>query len=131
MRGVKRAYTQAQREMQLACSEASASNFHEWRKRLKALSYHLRLLSALAPGFRRQAAQMRRLEQQLGREHNLQVLRDYVARRSAHGHQRTVFRLTALAESRQQQLRRATLRAGAKVLAETPKAFVRRGFGRP
>ncbi len=129
-RGVKRAYERAQREMR-ACSRTAPSTFHEWRKRLKALSYHLRLLSAREPGFRRPAAQLKQLEDQLGREHNLQVLRDYVARRSARGHQRTVRRLTALAESRQEELRRATLRAGARLLADTPKAFVRRGFGRP
>jgi CHAD domain len=130
-RGVKRAYERAQRKMQRACSSTAGSTFHEWRKRLKALSYHLRLLSARAPAFRRPAAQLKQLEDQLGREHNLQVLRDYITRRSARDHQRTVRRLTALAESRQEELRRATLRAGAKVLADTPKGFVRRGFGRP
>jgi hypothetical protein len=129
-RGLMRAYRRAQREMQAACSPTGESRFHEWRKRVKALSYHLRLLSPLAPEFRRQAAQVRRLEQQLGREHNLQVLRAYVARRRSQGHQRTVARLTALAEERQKQLRRSTLRAGAKLFAETPKAFVRHGFQR-
>ncbi len=129
-RGLKRAYTRAQREMRLACGRSGESDFHEWRKRVKALSYHLRLVSARLPAFRRRAAQMRRLEQQLGREHNLQVLRAYVARRQSRGRRPTASRLTALAEARMKQLRRSTLRAGAAAFAETPKAFVRRGFGR-
>jgi hypothetical protein len=128
-RGVKRAYERAQ-EMQLACSHgAGSSGFHEWRKRVKALSYQLRLLSARAPSFRRAAAAMKRLEDQLGREHNLQVLRDWiVARRQSQRRKHIASRLAALAEDRQEQLRKMALGTGARAFRETPEAFVRHGF---
>jgi CHAD domain len=130
-RGVKRAYAKAQREMQRAAEGSSAGSFHEWRKRVKTLWYQLRLLSARAPGFRRQADQLKRLARQLGREHNLQVLQTYVARRQRAPGKRAAARLTSLAEERQEQVRQAALRAGEQFFADTPKTFVRRGFRSP
>jgi hypothetical protein len=130
-RGVKRAYAKAQREMQRAVKESTAAGFHEWRKRVKTLTYLLRALSVRAPGFRRHAAQFKRLARQLGRAHNIQILQTYVARRHETASQRrTLQRLTSLAEARQQQLQEAALRAGERLFADTPKQFVRRGFRR-
>ena len=129
-RGVRRAYARAQREMQRVAKNSSASSFHEWRKRVKTLWYQLRVVSTRAPGFRRLADQLKRLARQLGREHNLQVLQTYLERRSSAPGKRTVARLTSLAEARQEQVRQATLRAGERLFADTPKNFVRRGFRR-
>jgi hypothetical protein len=129
-RAVMRAYSRAQRQMQRACNDGSPSRFHQWRKRVKTLWYHLRLLSRRAPGFRRHAAQLERLADLLGREHNLQVLHTYVSRRRLVPGRQELASLTALAEQRQQRLRRTALLAGGRVFAETPEKFVRTGFGR-
>ncbi len=127
-RGIRHAYAKAQREMQRAANGSNASGFHEWRKRVQTLRHQLSLLSSRAPGFRLQATRLRQLARQLGREHNLQVLQTYVARRQSAPGQRTMSRLTSLAEERRKQLRTVTLRAGARLFADPPKNFVQRGF---
>jgi hypothetical protein len=126
--GVRRAYKRAKREMVRAQNGGQALHFHEWRKRTKTLWHQLRLLEGRAPRVRRQAAAVKQLEEQLGREHNLQVLRAHIARRRPSPARQTIVRLTELADKRQERLRRSTLQSGARVFAKTPKDFVRSMF---
>ena len=129
--GVRRSYKRARRDMRRARDRRNPTDFHEWRKRLKALGYQLRLLEERFPGARRQAARLSRIAKQLGKEHDLHLLRQRLTRGpETIAPQPTMIRLLALVERRQAALRRNTLRAGARVFADRPRTFVRRLNGR-
>src|SRR5262249_42623314 len=71
MRGVHR---RGHRALARARKSGRAADFHEWRKALKALWYHLRLVEASAPAIRRDVQVLHRAETWLGDDHNLVVL---------------------------------------------------------
>ena len=97
--------------------------FHEWRKQIKTLWYALRLLEQRVP-VDLQLTEL--LEEWLGDDHNLVVLR---ARVAANGRpdlgQARLRRVRQLVAERQQELRRKALNVGARVFSERPKAFER------
>ena len=99
--------------------------FHEWRKRIKTLWYALRLLEQRVP-MEPQLTELKRLEEWLGDDHNLVVLRAQVAANGSpdlgQARRRRVRQVVA---ERQQELRRKALNVGARVFNERPKAFER------
>jgi CHAD domain len=121
---VRRSYKKARQGMREARGSGSPA-FHEWRKRVKTLWYALRLLEQRVP-VDPQLAELKRLEEWLGDDHNLVVLR---ARVAANGRpdlgQARLRRVRQLVAERQQELRRKALKVGARVFSERPKAFER------
>jgi CHAD domain-containing protein len=68
------AYARSRRAMRNARENRRSAAVHRWRKDLKTLWYLLRLVKPLAAGVAPMVADMRRLETQLGDDHNLVVL---------------------------------------------------------
>ena len=120
--GLGRSYKRARRGLRRARDRRQPSDFHEWRKRLKALMYHLRLIQDRVPRAGQRAARLKAIVDRLGEEHDLQVLREHVMRDDA-ANEPALARLVALVDRRQERLRREALRAGARLLAETPRQF--------
>jgi CHAD domain-containing protein len=121
---VRRSYRKARRAMETARDGGSATDFHEWRKRVKTLWYALRLLEERVP--RRQlVADLDHVETWLGEDHNLLTFRTHVlgSRRvgkSAHAEIKT------RSGSRQAALRRRALALGTRLFDPTPRAFIQR-----
>jgi CHAD domain len=123
---ITRSYKKARRAMEAAQTGRRADLVHTWRKRVKALWYALRLLERRLPALRPLLADLNRLEEWLGEDHNLLMLRTQIASdRRLHPLQTNRTRIKTLAGRRQEDLRRKALPLGARVFKDTPKAFER------
>jgi CHAD domain-containing protein len=126
--GLERCYRRGRHGYRLATREPTTENLHEWRKRVKDLWYHVRLLEPLSPGtLQGYAEEAHELSDLLGDDHDLAVLREtLVADAGAVASIPDLDSLLALIEQRQQQLQAEAMQVGARVYAEKPKAFRRR-----
>jgi CHAD domain-containing protein len=74
--GLSRTYRRGRAAFKLASADPTPQNLHDWRKRVKDLWYHLRLLRPVSkPTMRGQADETHRLSELLGDDHDLWVLR--------------------------------------------------------
>ena len=95
---------------------------HKWRKRVKDLWYHLRLLGDMWPEALKGAAdEAHELSDLLGDHHDLTVLAEEI-RASANG-DRDAAALLELTERRQAELLEASIPLGERLYAEKPKQF--------
>jgi CHAD domain-containing protein len=127
--GAARAYARGRQGFAAARRDPSVVRLHEWRKRVKDLWYHERLLSPAWPlVIAAHGEQAHLLSEQLGDDHDLALL-----------HERLTAGLTlppeagadlpallALVEERRAELRAAATALGRRLYAESPKAFARR-----
>jgi CHAD domain-containing protein len=124
--GLIRGYRRGRSAFAAACSEPSAENMHEWRKRAKDLWYHLRLLRPIAPGtLRGQADEAHRLSDLLGDHHDLSVLDEALLAASSEV-SADVDAVRGLIEYRRGELEVEAFFLGRRVYAESPKVFERR-----
>jgi CHAD domain-containing protein len=87
---------------------------HEWRKRVKEHWYHLQLLRELwPPVFKSYAAALQELSRTLGDHHDLHVLRGLI----------TAPTVIAAIDARSTQLEAEARAMGARVYAESPRAW--------
>lgn len=106
----------------------SDDGFHEWRKGVKDLWYHLRILNPLWPDVMEElAAQAGELADLLGNEHDLAVLAQTLAADpGAFGGAEDVGTLLGLIEDYRRDLRAAARLLGSRLYADKPKGFVAR-----
>jgi len=120
------AYRRSRNAMRRARESRRATAVHRWRKDLKTLWYQLRLAKPLAIGSAALVADMRRLERELGDDHNLVVLaatlRACPELRSMRAEVRLIGRLAA---GMRGALRRRAFALGARLHRRKPKAFGR------
>ena len=123
--GVKAAYGRGRRAFLLASKDSSSENFHAWRRRVKDLGYHVRLLQPIRPSqMGAMAGELEKLADTLGDDHDLAVLQQDLARRSDGNPRRPELdALHGLMEERQQELRAAALSLGTRFYAEKPSTF--------
>ena len=127
-KGVVSAYREGLEAFEQAYAEPSNEAFHAWRKRVKDLWYHLRLLKNTWPPLVAETAEMQsRLADYLGDDHDLSVLQEALVREpAAFGDATEVEALLALAKERSEQLRNEAKYLAARLYAETPDAFTER-----
>ena len=117
-------YARGRAEMDRALDDPSLFQLHEWRKRVKDLWYHAQLLTAAwPPVFDALAAEAHRLADRLGDDHDFGVLAERIG---AAGDGPDVARLVALCHARREELQQDAFALGAKLYAESPRAFERR-----
>jgi CHAD domain-containing protein len=111
----------------LADAEArgDADRFHRWRKRVKTLWYHARLLASRWHTQQAVGA-LAQLEDWLGEDHNVAVLRERLADMPDLRDSTLWDAIDAICRDYQTELRDQALAAGRRFYAERPKAFVRR-----
>jgi CHAD domain-containing protein len=105
---VEGVYRDARKAMPGVRERNDALALHRWRRRVKALWYDLRLFEERMPLVKPLAEDLERLEGWLGEDHNLVLLRHQISSMSQQPPS-DLARLTALAGSRQEELRRASL----------------------
>jgi CHAD domain-containing protein len=126
--GLRRAYGRGRNRFREAAAEPSAEALHEWRKRVKDLWYGLRILAPSWPDVAKPLAdEAHELSDLLGDDHDLAVLAAAARERpdafaGASGREAL---LDAIAE-RRSALQRDARSLGARLYADSPKAFVGR-----
>jgi CHAD domain-containing protein len=74
--GLRRTFTRRREAVETAAGKETSLNFHELRKRCKDLRYHLHFLHVLWPRvFEGSSESAKEIEQAVGGDHNLTVLR--------------------------------------------------------
>ena len=124
--GLRRVYKRGRNRLADADDEPIPENFHEWRKRVKYLWYHVRLLDPLWPGlFPAWAEQLHDLSEYLGVAHDLAQLRATIPERPelcAEDEQRLL--LLDLLERHRAELEATAHPLGRRIYSERPEAFV-------
>jgi CHAD domain-containing protein len=127
--GLLRSYRRGRRAFDLARAEPTPENLHDWRKRVKDLWYHLRLLRPLSEStMRGQADEAHRLSELLGDDHDIYVLREALTG-MANEIPVDVDPLIAAIDHRRGMLQTDAVLLGRRLYAEKPKAFLRRIHG--
>jgi CHAD domain-containing protein len=124
--GLKECYRRGREACVLARRAPLPENFHDWRKHVKDLWYYFQLLRpAWLAEMRARTDELALLGGQLGEDHDLFLLNQFVTRHCA-GKGREAAALNQLIELRQRELRAAALKQGARLYAETPVVLCRR-----
>ena len=125
--GLAKTYKRARAGMNAAEAHGRAADFHEWRKRVKYHDYHARLLEPIWPRelkAHRKAAED--LNDLLGEHHDLAVFETVLReQRDAFG-KTDIDAFVALLNERQDELALQAFAIGRRLLAEPPRALVRR-----
>jgi CHAD domain-containing protein len=125
--GLKRSYRRGRNRFAEVAEDPTEERLHEWRKRVKDLWYHLRLVRDARRGALGKAAdRAHELSDLLGDHHDLAVLREDAARREDLLASDDLATLSQLVEHRQQKLIDAATGLAKKVYAKKPKSFVGR-----
>ncbi len=126
--GLRRSYRRGRKGMGRTRDDPSDENVHEWRKRVKDLWYHLRIVQEARPDVLGEIAdRSHELSDLLGDHHDLAVLADEVrAREEAFEEVTQRAALLSAIRRRQGQLVADAFEIGEPLYAEKPKAFSRR-----
>jgi CHAD domain-containing protein len=125
--GLEASYRRARSAMQEAYRQNSAECFHEWRKRVKAHRYQRQLLEAMWPASERgQIAELERLGDVLGQDHDLFMLRQALAERVLPLENEADYAtVVAAIDERHARLRHEAAPLGARLFAAEPEEFRR------
>lgn len=125
--GLGKTYGRGRRAMTVAYEDATAENFHDWRKRVKYHWYHLRLLHPMwKPVLGSRIDAIKLLSDLLGEDHDLSVFRQALVDDVGGFGERRVEMLLGTIARRQVELRRDARWLGLRVYAEKPRDLVRR-----
>ncbi len=114
------------RALNRAEQSQDAADFHEWRKKMKALWYQLRLLEGGGGVIKQHIAALHRAEAWLGDEHNVVVFCGELSKNaSICAGPFDLQRLTAAADRYQCELRRKALATARPIYRRKSRAYVR------
>ena len=127
-RGLEDTYRSGRTALARARKDPGAKNFHELRKRVKDHWYHIRLLEGLWTDIMgAYEKSLKDLEDRLGNDHNLAVLRDRIAAAPAFFGKETEIDLTFdLIGRYQKELRAHAVPLAERIYEEKPRDFTRR-----
>ena len=126
--GLHRSYRRGRKRLRSAEEEASVTNLHELRKRVKDLWYQLRLIrEADRQMIGALADHAHDLSDHLGDDHDLALLREEVQRRrDAFENPADKRHLLQEIDQRRGELQFAAISLGERIYAEKPKKFTAR-----
>jgi hypothetical protein len=126
--GLTHVYEQGCLGFGTAYKKQSVEDFHEWRKQVKYLWYHVRLLRQLWPEpLQNLADELETLTDYLSDDHDLALLRGKVLEQSGKSDDGTeIEALVALIDQHRGELQVKAKVLGARIYAEKPGAFVGR-----
>jgi CHAD domain-containing protein len=128
--GLGKTYRRARKAMQAAWASPADEAMHDWRKRLKYHWYHLRLLEEVNPEMMRPRAEAAdALGELLGDHHDLAVLEARIDATPEAFRGADLEAFHALLRGRKAALEEAAFAQGRVLLAERPKALVKRVRG--
>ena len=124
--GLATTFKQGRKAFARAYQEPMPENFHEFRKRAKDHWYHIRLLENLwTPVMEAYEASLKTLEQDLGDDHNLVVLRQIALDdRGRFKNKRDLTILLTLMDAYQEELRADARNIAERIYGQKPREFV-------
>jgi CHAD domain-containing protein len=125
--GLEKTFRDGRKAMTTARKSGRREDFHEWRKRVKDLWYHVRLLKKLwgdmMEGYE---SSLKELEDALGEDLNLAILTERVqSLASENGAGLKAAQLAQIIGPARKELRDRALEIGARVYAQKPREFTR------
>jgi CHAD domain-containing protein len=124
--GLKQSYERGQTTFVQAVSEATPENFHAWRKQVKTFWYQLQLICPnRSTEMRAFIDQLEHLGEQLGVEHDLVLLKQFVAEQCGDEVDEAAG-VEELIETRRMQLRQAVINLGEPLFVEEPASICQR-----
>jgi CHAD domain-containing protein len=124
--GIRRAHQAGRTWLARARKRQRASDFHEWRKAMKALWYHLRLLQGRSRRIDRDAARLHRAEAALGDDHNVVVLCEILTNdRSVCRTAADIDRVRLAGDRYQCEMRTRALKAVRGIYSRTSRTYLR------
>jgi CHAD domain-containing protein len=125
--GIRSAQARGRKAMERARKSQRATDFHEWRKQVKALWYQLRLVKSSGPGIRQDVKTLDRVEGWLGNEHNVIVLCDELAKDgSPEGDEQIdLDRVRLVGDRYRCELRTKALGSAEHIFARAPREYVK------
>jgi len=127
LKSITRVYKRGYKGYQNSLSSPSVEEMHEWRKRIKYLWYHHRLLRKAWPkvmnAYRKE---IKKLSDYLGDYHDLALLQNKINNMNTDIPKANEKLAYALCEEEKKVLLKTSMKLGSQVYAETPKAFSRR-----
>ncbi len=126
--GLHRSYRRGRKRLRAVEEEASVTNLHELRKRVKDLTYQLRLIrDADADLIGPLADHAHDLSDHLGDDHDLALLREEARRRrTAFAEPGDLRHLLEQIDQRRGELQFAAISLGDRIYSEKPKRFTKR-----
>lgn len=126
--GLHRVYKRGRKAMKAARVAPTAEKLHEWRKRVKYLWYHMRILRPAWPHVLGETADaLHDLANLLGDDHDLAVLHDALCEdETLRADDASYHALLGLAEERRQELQAQAWPLGQRLYAESPADFTER-----
>ena len=123
---VAASYRRSRNALRRARATGQSATLHRWRKELKTLWYQLRLAKPLTTGVAPLIAELKRLETELGDDHNLVILAATLrACRDLRTMRADIRQIDRLATRMRQQLRRRAFALGRRLHHRKPEAFAR------
>ena len=123
---VAASYRRSRAAMKRARVTGQSATLHRWRKELKTLWYQLRLAKPLTTGVAPLIADLKRLETELGDDHNLVILAATLrACRDLRTMRADIRQIDRLAARMRQSLRRRAFALGRRLHDRKPEAFAR------
>lgn len=124
--GMKRVYKRGYKAFNKAFEEPKAENFHEFRKRVKYLWYHTRLVKQNWPEvLKPRAGEVHRLATLLGTDHDLAVLEGFISSDEMENAPDPET-LIEIIHTGSRKLREKAFGLSQKIFAEKPKQHVKR-----
>lgn len=122
---IARVYKRGRRAYQSVCDTQNPDDFHEWRKRVKYLRYHLQALQAAWPGiFLAWEDELHSLSDYLGTDRDLYMLQNHLMDHPEEDLQKTTYLATDLIKGQRNQLQGHALLLGARLYELKPHSFV-------
>jgi CHAD domain-containing protein len=122
--GYAQCYRRGRKAFQRALAKPGDRHYHDWRKRVKDYWYHSRLLRRSWPEILQpRTAELKRLSDLLGDDHDLAVLQALLVREQADLGDTTAF-FAGLIRQRQEELRASAAPLGTRLYASTPDCAV-------
>jgi CHAD domain-containing protein len=124
--GLRLTYRAGRAALRLVEKDGSAENFHYFRRRAKDHWYHVRLLESLwTEVMQAHEGSIKKLEQWLGDDHNLVVLREMVEDEpEKYGGEEEIRIFVSLADQEQKEMRQEAISMGQRVYEQKPRQFV-------
>lgn len=119
-KGLASTYQRAYADMEVAAESGRPRDFHEWRKQTKYLFYQLEFLRGLKLAAVPRLKSVEKLGDLLGRQHDLQVLRDFATGELAEDEAAPIARETDRAQA---SLARRCLKLADEVFVDKPKKW--------
>lgn len=126
--GFSHTYKSGRKALVAALETPEMATYHTWRKRVKALNYHARMLQPLWPELMdKLEADTGKLGELLGDDHDLAVLKNVIqAAPAVFGGKQIVRSVSAAVNKQSRDLRAEAVVHGEKIYAETTKVFLAR-----